>query len=568
LWAECECSGGGAGGGEAVTGCTFMNGDGTGGTESIVGDASNAEACAAMVVATEPTANGATYSNTGGTACYAEFGQTGSSCEPNSPAACSPWQNCAFEADAGALCTFGPGDGSGGTEATVGVAESEAACAALVAREQPKANGATFPTATTDGTGACYAEFGMTGAAASDSWQTCMLPSVTPDMHMHAPPDLGEGCDWVAGDGSGGSEESVGDAPTALACTQLVQSTRPEANGATYSTDGTSCYAEFGMTGHVESTTWQTCELRAATVGCDFAEGDGTGDSEEAVGDAETPAMCAQRVASTRPGANGATYSMDGTACYAEFGMAGSTGAPSAWQTCMLVQGGGAAEDECADDFGSIFPRIQSTCCAQDSDCAHGSPNCEEPGCADLVLDFWGRCEGAVAATFDADLSDQLDAFATVCEQVIADAGNPDTPAPTEYPERCSADLPTVEQRCCKGRDCDSIRKFKKCSRSCAAIYVPLPPRDSDPEKLFLRPKTHSLWEFPMRNIPWAQIRFLRARIASTGAVLHRLRPGQLRGHPEDVHPLAALHRLARREWRRRWRALDRPMIVDSPGKE
>ena len=49
----------------------------------------------------------ATFSNNGGTACYAEFGQTGSTCEPNSPASCSAWQNCMFDAQGdGSVCSF------------------------------------------------------------------------------------------------------------------------------------------------------------------------------------------------------------------------------------------------------------------------------------------------------------------------------------------------------------------------------------------------------------------------------------------------------------------------------
>jgi hypothetical protein len=40
-----------------------------------------------MVHTQQPTANGVTYSNTGGTACYAEFGMTGSNGNPT-------WQTC------------------------------------------------------------------------------------------------------------------------------------------------------------------------------------------------------------------------------------------------------------------------------------------------------------------------------------------------------------------------------------------------------------------------------------------------------------------------------------------
>ena len=54
----------------------FQPGDGTGGTESTeayVGEAPSSWACGLLVQATEPRANGATYSDTG---CWAEFGMT------------------------------------------------------------------------------------------------------------------------------------------------------------------------------------------------------------------------------------------------------------------------------------------------------------------------------------------------------------------------------------------------------------------------------------------------------------------------------------------------------------
>ena len=67
-------------------------------------------------------------------------------------------------------------------------------------------------------------------------------------------------CDFVTGDGSGDSEELIGDAPSALACANMVMAQRHDANGATYSnTGGTGCYAEFGMTGAIDNDSWQTC---------------------------------------------------------------------------------------------------------------------------------------------------------------------------------------------------------------------------------------------------------------------------------------------------------------------
>ena len=75
----------------SLLGCTFGVGDGIGGTESFVGDATTPGECVAMVQTNEPTANGATYSATGGTGCYAEFGMTG----VNGSAS---WQTCIMAA--------------------------------------------------------------------------------------------------------------------------------------------------------------------------------------------------------------------------------------------------------------------------------------------------------------------------------------------------------------------------------------------------------------------------------------------------------------------------------------
>ena len=92
--------------------CVFSTGDGLGGTESYAGDVATADACAELVLAEHPSANGATYSNSGGADCYAEFGMT-------SQDSSSGWQTCLFEASepstsdpaAGFCCTYSP-DGS------------------------------------------------------------------------------------------------------------------------------------------------------------------------------------------------------------------------------------------------------------------------------------------------------------------------------------------------------------------------------------------------------------------------------------------------------------------------
>jgi len=522
--------------GVSVAGCTFTAGDGAGGTESLVGDAADAQACAAMIVQQEPTANGATYSNTGGTACYAEFGQSSNN-------GSEAWQNCMF-GDAGVAtsgCAFAPGDGTGGTEASVGDADTPADCVALVMREEPTANGVTY--SNTGGT-ACYAEFGMTGGNDSTTWQTCMLSggAAAPP----PPPDLGSGCAWTTGDGAGGTEESLGATPNPQACVQLVQQTRPEANGATYQQGGTACYAEFGMSGAVESSTWQTCMFAASSdMGCAFAEGDGTGGTEEYLGDTDTPNECVTLVHSTRPEANGVTYSNgDGAACYAEFGANDSTGAPSAWQTCIMVEGGGDTSS-CAEEFTDVFASIQSTCCVRATDCDHGAPNTCNAACGDLVLDFWQRCESAVLSNFGAALHDQLDSFASTCDRTtgagaatcpeaqlfdaaVACAGvtragrgfcasrcgallaplaqecdpndlglttlfsdtlrtaagacpttdgpAPPAPPPANGAAECAGlavtEIPAVSGLCCKNQECGT-RPINKCSNACAEVFVP-----------------------------------------------------------------------------------------------
>ena len=54
--------------------CKFMMGDGVGGPEEGLSAANNTVACAALVMDQRSEANGAIYSNSGGTGCYAEFG--------------------------------------------------------------------------------------------------------------------------------------------------------------------------------------------------------------------------------------------------------------------------------------------------------------------------------------------------------------------------------------------------------------------------------------------------------------------------------------------------------------
>ena len=57
--------------------CTYQDGDGVGGIEEQVGQASSAQECVNMVLEHAPAANGATYHAEGGTDCYAELGMSG-----------------------------------------------------------------------------------------------------------------------------------------------------------------------------------------------------------------------------------------------------------------------------------------------------------------------------------------------------------------------------------------------------------------------------------------------------------------------------------------------------------
>ena len=66
---------------------------------------------------------------------------------------------------------FVTGDGIGGTEKNLGTTPNREKCIEMVKAREPTANGATFPNK--EGTGACYAEFRMTGSNSIPDWQTC-----------------------------------------------------------------------------------------------------------------------------------------------------------------------------------------------------------------------------------------------------------------------------------------------------------------------------------------------------------------------------------------------------------
>ena len=85
-------------------------------------------------------------------------------------------------------------------------------------------------------------------------------PSPPPPSPSAPPPPLV--CNFVVGDGTGGSETSLGSSfGSELDCAAAVRNRYPLANGATYSNGGgTSCYAEFNMNGvNPAWSSWRTC---------------------------------------------------------------------------------------------------------------------------------------------------------------------------------------------------------------------------------------------------------------------------------------------------------------------
>ena len=73
----------------------------------------------------------------------------------------------------------------------------------------------------------------------------------------------------------------------------------------------------------------------SARASCTMLYGDGIGDSEIYVGKTDTALKCAELVFLTQPQANGATYGgVEGTSCFAEFGMYKVNPASKQWATC------------------------------------------------------------------------------------------------------------------------------------------------------------------------------------------------------------------------------------------
>ena len=150
------------------------------------------------------------------------------------------------------------GDGEGyldGTGVTAqieisvgGEVRSMADCVALVADNQPNANGATWGVTIGD----CYAEIDQdcVNLIPYVNERFCSTPSSTVTSSIaptNSPTSCLQTCGIaVEGDGTGGWDHYVGEALTMADCVVLVQSTEPTANGATWGTNGYGyCWAEF-----------------------------------------------------------------------------------------------------------------------------------------------------------------------------------------------------------------------------------------------------------------------------------------------------------------------------------
>ena len=73
-------------------------------------------------------------------------------------------------------------------------------------------------------------------------------------------------CNFVTGDGVGGTEENIGYKPTPQACIDacvIKKKSYPEINGVTITPAGRgSCYCEKNMASSNKSPSWKTCRLR------------------------------------------------------------------------------------------------------------------------------------------------------------------------------------------------------------------------------------------------------------------------------------------------------------------
>jgi hypothetical protein len=149
------------------------------------------------------------------------------------------WQTCLFGSDSSVL---------------VPVSEAKITCGGCAASDQPTC--CTAATAQCLACSECCSVSDYCGEFIPDSDPARLEACVD-----HQSPLLG--CEFGIGDGSGGTDILIGPSASAAECARLVQWSSPASSGATFPAGGRAgvgaCYAEFGMTGTMESTYWQTC---------------------------------------------------------------------------------------------------------------------------------------------------------------------------------------------------------------------------------------------------------------------------------------------------------------------
>jgi len=208
----------------------------------------------------------------------------------------------------GCLAEWIYANGIGGTEAklagtgTAGTVDTFEECVQLVHATKPYANGVTY----SEVSKGCWAEFDQTSADPSTKtyYQNCYVE----------PRPQGCIADWIYEDGIGGSEANIGTADTFEECVQLVQATKPYANGVTFAESRKTCWAEFDQTSTDPSTNnyYQNCYVEPQPLDEGGAD-DSSDDDSVSVDDSGTSDEESDFAFDVTPGMSGA-----GATCYVE----------------------------------------------------------------------------------------------------------------------------------------------------------------------------------------------------------------------------------------------------------
>ena len=287
----------------APAGCTI--GDGSSPYEKQMANQPSMLDCVTYVKVNEPEANGATW-GFNNMRCYAEFGQSTAHNHNNE------YMNCP-------LTPVPPGcqrgDGHGGVEKQLTSTDSAAECRDFVTENQPSANGATWHVSSKQ----CYAEFGQTGASLMATGngsiveigptrqESAAQPLLRARSLVHASVDM-ERLDKVL--------MQKGD--------KAVQAPSPTPKPTPYPTP-----VPQPVPAHTPGDGSINCPISAMPAGCQ--NGDGTGGTEKLIAD-NIPNLkaCVEHVSINQPSANGASWGVLSSRCYAEFGQTGTTGGSGA----------------------------------------------------------------------------------------------------------------------------------------------------------------------------------------------------------------------------------------------